>query len=589
MLNVGVDFGSTYTMVSIYRPDSDRAEVVTLTEDAASVGIPTVLATTRNRVFVGREAKKNRLPAATYRAFKMMLAEDDKELLASRGFDDVNSPAAITELFLSNVLTKILEREGEKEIDHLAVGAPEIWTREMQEVEKNGQKFSRFSSNVDGRSKLRDICKKLPMVKSVDSVQIVSEPVAASAFFAYDFYKKSGKNFNGHILLVDYGGGTLDITLTEITPKAYGDGSVGMEIRAPFKTGAGENRERGKIGRAGIVYMESLARNAIKKAFPEMDEIPNDEAFFRTVDELEEAILSGKSIIDDVFSSVGVDPELLNEEDMLDAGESFLFTTLTYKKEDVDVPYQMMAEVYDEIIRPVFDEKLDEAIAYMKNSKEQISYDERNVDKFKIVLAGGFGNYYLVKKQVADKFRFSSQDKRKEYVMGNTANGEKAVSMGSALIAADKIRIRNTAPFSIGVAVRNASGKYSKTFALRYNEDIKFNEESIQKDANGNYQTMISSGGYIDKLLINMQEDDRATLVMTPKPEFTRKLRNAIKNPSQAAVAGFSMDSSGVISIHIHEFDIITSKVSKEKYSIELTSFTELFGVQQMERAFPDD
>lgn len=589
MLNVGVDFGSTYTMVSVYRQDSDRAETVSLTEGAGSAAIPTVLAKSNSRIFIGKEAKKKKPPVVTYRAFKMMLAEDDKALLASRGFDDENTPAAITEAFLGNVLTEVLQRVGEKEIDHLTVGAPEIWTREMQEVEQNGQKYSRFSSNVDGRSKLRDICKKLPMVKSVDSVQIVSEPVAASAFFAYDFYKKSKTNFNGHILLIDYGGGTLDITLTEITPKAYGDGSVGMEIRAPFKTGAGENRERGKIGRAGIVYMESLARAAIKQALPETDEIPNDAAFFRTVDELEEEIMLGKSGIDTVFAKVGTDPKLLNEEDMEDVGEDYLFTTLTYKKEDVPVSYQLMAETYDEVIKPVFDEKMDEAIAYMKNSKEHIDYDERNVDKFKIVLAGGFGNYYLVKKQVADKFRFSSQDKRKEYVMNNTANGENAVSMGAALVAADKIRIRNTAPFSIGVAVRKTSGKYSKTFALRYNEDIKFNEESIQKDANGNYQTMVSSGGYIDKLLINMQEDDRATLVMTPKPEFTRKLRNAIKNPSQAAVAGFSMDSSGVISIHIHEFNIITSEVSKEKYTIELTSFSELFGVQQMERAFPDD
>lgn len=273
---------------------------------------------------------------------------------------------------------------------------------------------------------------------------------------------------------------------------------------------------------------------------------------------------------------------------MEDAGEEFIFTEIRYGKEDIPISYQMMAEVYNSVIKPIFDEKMDEAIAYMNDPAHKIEYDERNVDKFKIVLAGGFGNFYLVKKQVADKFRFSSQDRRKEYVLGNAANGEKAVSMGAALIAADKIRIRNTAPFSIGVAV-SVNGKYSKTFGLKYNQDIVFDEEYIQKDAAGNYQTIVSRGGYIDKLLINMQEDDRATLVMTPKPEFTQKLSRAIKNPSQAAVAGFSLDQSGVISLHIHELDIIENNVSKERHTIELTSFNELFGVQQMERAFPND
>ena len=588
MLSVGVDFGSTYTMVSVYRPDVDRAETVALTEDAGSSAVPTVLATAKGRVYIGREAKRKKPPAVCYRAFKMMLAEDNKDLLRSRGFDEKNTPTVITEKFLNSVLSQVLEREGEKEITHLSIGVPEIWTREMEEIEENGQKYSRFSSNVDGRAKLRDICKKLPMVKSDDSVQVVSEPVSASAFFAYDFYKKTGKNFNGHILLIDYGGGTLDITLTEISPKAYGDGSVGMEVRAPFRTGAGENRERGKIGRAGIVYMETLMRTAIKKTVPGIKEVPNDPIFYRAVDELEEAIMTGKSELDCVFSSVGADPNLLSEEDMEDAGEEFIFTEIRYDKEDIPISYQMMAEVYNSVIKPVFNEKMDEAIAYMNSSDHKIEYDERNVDKFKIVLAGGFGNFYLVKKQVADKFRFSSKDKRKEYVLGNTSDGEKAVSMGAALIAADKIRIRNTAPFSIGVAV-SVNGKYSKTFGLRYNQDIVFDEEYIQKDASGNYQTIVSRGGYIDKLLINMQEDDRATLVMTPKPEFTKKLSRAVKNPSQAAVAGFSLDQSGVISLHIHELDIVENIVSKERHTVELTSFNELFGVQQMERAFPND
>ena len=76
---------------------------------------------------------------------------------------------------------------------------------------------------------------------------------AASAFFAYNFRQMTKKNFEGNILLVDYGGGTLDITLTNV---AADDGDS-VEIKVLERTGAGENEE-GKVGKAGIVYMETV-------------------------------------------------------------------------------------------------------------------------------------------------------------------------------------------------------------------------------------------------------------------------------------------------------------------------------------------
>ena len=58
----------------------------------------------------------------------------------------------------------------------------------------------------------------------VKHVQVVTEPEAASAYFAYHYEKETGKPFNGSLLLIDYGGGTLDITLTRIAS----DGNISM-------------------------------------------------------------------------------------------------------------------------------------------------------------------------------------------------------------------------------------------------------------------------------------------------------------------------------------------------------------------------
>lgn len=64
----------------------------------------------------------------------------------------------------------------------------------------------------DGISILRDI-----LYNDVDvpikNVEVVSEPEAASAYFAYNYEAETSKSFNGYLLLIDYGGGTLDITL----------------------------------------------------------------------------------------------------------------------------------------------------------------------------------------------------------------------------------------------------------------------------------------------------------------------------------------------------------------------------------------
>ena len=91
------------------------------------------------------------------------------------------------------------------------------------------------------------------------------------------------------------------------------------------------------------------------------------------------------------------------------------FTTIEYKGEDVEVTYDLLVDVYDKVIRKVFNDKLDEMIAYM--DKNGIRYMDGSKDNFKIALVGGFGNFYLVQKQIEDKFKFSTYDKRREDII----------------------------------------------------------------------------------------------------------------------------------------------------------------------------
>ena len=567
MLCVGVDFGSTYTTVSVYSEETGKLEAQTLSEGGTPF-IPSVVSLSKGQISVGREAKMmsmmGRKGVQSFRAFKMMLAEENEEVLTDRGFTAAYTPEHVAADFLENVLKQVLDNIGEKKIDHLVVGVPEIWNSTL--------------STIDGRSRLRDICRSFPFVEK-NGVQVVSEPAAASAFFAYNFRQMVGNNFDGKILLIDYGGGTLDITLNEVEVRSDQNGQEGMEIRILYRTGAGENEQR-QIGKASIVYMESLLEAAIRQALPEIT-IEHDVHFYRALDGLESQLQECTNIIKNIFDDYGTDPKDLSEDDMDEV--DYIFTMIPYKGMFINVSYQLMVEVYNQIIRGVFDEKMDEVINYMK--ERNIDYMNRNDQNFKIVLVGGFGNYYLVKKQMTDKFKFSSTDERQKNIIVKREDCEKAISLGAALLASNVLRIRNTAPYSIGIRVRDEE-RISLTYGLRYNQDIEFNKVYMQNDAYGNPVVMVSLTGDINAFIINLRDDDRYAMEMYPKEAIKKRLKQAITNTDGTAVVGFSLDSSGVISIHVYDYDIFEGKFGTKGHVIELTNFRELFDMQTVKKVY---
>lgn len=569
MLCIGVDFGSTYTTVSVYQEETGKLEAQTLSEGGTPF-IPSVVSVSKGQISVGREAKMMSMMGKkgiqNFRAFKMMLAEENEEVLTDRGFTATYTPEHVTADFLENILKQVLDNIGETKIDHLVLGVPEIWNSTL--------------TTIDGRSRLRDICRRFSFVEK-SGVQVVSEPAAASAFFAYNFRQMVGDNFDGKILLVDYGGGTLDITLNEVDVRPDKNGQEGMEIRILYRTGAGENEQR-QIGKASIVYMESLLESAIYQEFPNM-KIEHDVHFYRALDGLEVQLQECTNIIKTIFDDYGTDPEDLSEDEMDE--EDYIFTMIPYRGMFINISYQLMVQVYDQIIRGVFDEKMEEVIQYMK--ERNIDYMNRNDQTFKIVLVGGFGNYYLVKKQMTDKFKFSSTDERQKNIIMKREDCEKAISLGAALLASNVLRIRNTAPYSIGIRVRDEE-RISLTYGLRYNQDIEFNKIYMQNDVYGNPVVMVSLTGDINAFIINLRDDDRYAMEMYPKEAIRKRLKQAITNTDGTAVVGFSLDSSGVISIHVYDYDIFTGKFGTKGNVIELTNFRELFDMQTVKKVYKE-
>ena len=227
MVKLGMDFGSTYTIVSVFREDTGVLEILSLGEGLPP-NIPSVVARGKGETLIGFAAKNKtgKKGYTVYKAFKMLLAVTDPGKLAERGYDEENNPVEITRVFIEGVLSQVLESLHETRIDQLVVGVPEIWNNSLE--------------TLGGKATLRDICKGLDFVDP-EGVKVVSEPAAASAYFAHNYYLITKKNFEGNILLVDYGGGTLDITLSQVTTSDRKDGVNSMELKVLERKGAGES------------------------------------------------------------------------------------------------------------------------------------------------------------------------------------------------------------------------------------------------------------------------------------------------------------------------------------------------------------
>lgn len=561
-MKLGIDFGSTYTAVSVYDENKEILEALLL-GGLTSPCIPTLVAAKKEKLEFGIVAKNmtGKKGCQIFKGFKMLMTESDEELLKKRGFDSFNTPVRLTRAFLENLLQMVSEKCGEEEIEQVVVGAPEVWFQEM--------------NTVSGRGLLRDICQQLSEVKP-EGVKIVSEPACASAFFAYNYRMLKKTPFIGHILLIDYGGGTLDINLTKITADVQKDGRQMMEIKVLESTGAGENTE-GKIGQAGIRYMESVAQRALIKAGIWMKEEDShlDGKFYRLVNELEDIILAKTGEIRMQFlANSGMDSEDLEEIE---------FETLEFGDEEVYISYATLLEVYNDVIRDTFQEKLLEMKEFIE--KRQIDvHDER----FKIALVGGFGNFYLVRKQVDDVFENGILDGSMKDIIQKEEDREKAISYGAALFASGIVGIRQTAPYSIALFQIGQDGKPEIHYAFRYKEDIEYGIPYFPEDQNGRPVLVFMASGGVRELVINMGHGDETALRVPLKEEFGNKLTDLISNKYRTAVIGFSLDPSEILRIHVREYDLLSHCFQGNDHVRELAKFSEMFDTTAVRPVYPE-
>ena len=511
MVNLGMDFGSTYTMVSIF----ENGEPRTVQSSHLMFHYPSIVCydEDKNKYFYGTSARDRlgKKGIIGFRGFKMLLNEQmNPQMLRERNYSDKHTPEFITSFFLRSVLENTLKKLGEDKIGLLVIGAPECWFQSIR--------------TIDARGTLRDICMGFKDI--VERVELRSEPTDAAAFCVWNFEKKNKKQFDGSILVVDYGGGTLDTALVSVN---HIEDKV--QIKPEMLSGIGENSDR-EIGKAGIAYQEAVVRKAISEALgvPEA-QINTNPSFDRAVKDLEDALITDCELIDDTFADYVATPSQLKDEILL---------SVKYNGWDVDIDFAQMKQAYDETIRSQLQRVLEE-------SSRELGEGEQPY----LALVGGFCNFYLVREQIQDHFKLGGVNSKVRTLFHKEEDREKAIAYGACLIANRVIDVCCVANFGIGMYIKFSNrDKVFMRYAINYGQEYIPDKIYFARDKDGTIAPMILTEA--DTFLLNFNKNPELGFPARPKERFAAALNKA-KHDS-IAVVGFSIDAAERISVHIFNY-----------------------------------
>ena len=289
---IGFDFGTTNSMLSYYNPETKELDCFT-PNAAASSYIPTVIAYKGDDVIIGTLAKNNITKKGydAYEHFKLRLGRDADKVIENRS----KSPLQVTTDYIKKILAQYQDVQNISHIDGIVMTVPETWFRE--------------ASNRTARENIEGIYAFLGYDTELQ-FQLESEPVAATAYFCHNYERSAGKKYDGHITVVDYGGGTLDVTLCKV--------DNGGSIKILERCGFGEFNSTN--GCAGIAFDEAVTELLCKRN--EMDVEKTDRRFIKLRDLFEKELIDNTETVCSMMVRYYKSPatlKVLFEHEQLDA------------------------------------------------------------------------------------------------------------------------------------------------------------------------------------------------------------------------------------------------------------------------------
>jgi len=409
---IGLDFGTTNSTISYFNKESGTLDSFKA-HARDSDYIPTIVAYNKNKnneISIGNSAKpyltlKN---FEAYEHFKLLLGKNADKIIEGK----TKTPTQVTYDFIKKLFDEYKTCQKIDKLDGIVMTVPETWFRE--------------ESNRTARENIEGIFKKLGYSDS--EFQLESEPVGAVTYFCWSYEQKQKKEYIGYIAVIDYGGGTLDVTLCE----AMKDGKIKILERC----GYGEYNETN--GCAGVAFDEAVVEKLIcDKNLPLKK---SDSKFIKLRNNFENMKITECEKITKDLKDYYDDPAIVE-------GESIFPLEYNDDGDTLDVCCKDLDQCFNKVNAP----KLRESLEQIKRYFPTHNVNSKAPEHFKVLLVGGFSNFYAVEKEVRESFDAKSGDIDKRFEQPfEIKNRALAISMGAALIAAGEFNIVHTCTNSYG-------------------------------------------------------------------------------------------------------------------------------------------
>jgi len=514
---IGLDFGTTNSTITYFNKESGKLESFKARAGDADY-IPTIVAYNKNKnyeVSIGRSAKTNLTLKnfETYEHFKLLLGKNADKVIEGK----TKTPTQVTRDFINKLLDEYKTCQNIDCFDGIVMTVPETWFRE--------------ESNRTARENIEGIFKDIGYGDSV--FQLESEPVGAATYFCWSYKQKQGKDYTGYMTVIDYGGGTLDVTLCE----AMND----EKIKILERCGYGEYNETN--GCAGVAFDEAVIEKLIcdnKLTFKK-----GDSKFIKLRNNFEDMKITECEKITKDMKDYYDDPAIVE-------GEQIFSLEYNDDGDTLDICCKDLDQCFNKVNAPKLKESLEQIKQYFLVHK----VDSKAPEHFKVLLVGGFSNFYSVEKEVRESFdaRSGDIDKRFEQPFA-VSNRALAISKGAALIAAGEFDIIHTCTNTYGYVRYGTNESYEVIpFYIPVIEkgiDIKKLNEPVFADAK---EYVRHKGGKLRIFMDDGRPNGAGRRAYALDESIKELFPNVDDNDSDKWYQiGFSVNKSQIPTIHIKD------------------------------------
>lgn len=405
----GLDFGMTNSLLCTFDPEMGPSPYTM--KGVNSWVIPTVVANTGMSLWWERlvDAFRDSFVIGWMARRTPGFAENFKILLPNLGTLEEGARHSRAEFkaaskFLETLFAKYFKETGHTHFDKLVVTVPESWLS---------------GSQLGGVNALKHILSGV----GVQEPKILSEPVAAACYFAHRHLKTQGRPFDGHVLIYDHGGSTLDLCVARL-----GNGQVHTIARV------GRSGLEGTLGFGGVQF-DNLVYRKIAGRNPRIAALEGEERA-RWLHDFESVKRDAVEEIEKACAS-GAPP------DIRDMPAFSLINSQT--------------QVRNGDLLEVFEDEFQEFIqvdikAVLEHAKQLENIDTSRPDRFRVVTVGGFSEFPPIQNLLRKIFLAESgtTEVLETHFMSNSDRWL-AVAKGACLVSSGTSIVKPTCPFTFGL------------------------------------------------------------------------------------------------------------------------------------------